>query len=732
MFSRSIIRRGALALASACAVPAAADPEGAASPAAAAIKAGPAYARGGSGKGVTIAVLDTGIAAAHPEFSAAGKLLPGYNATGSSGVFDARGHGTHVAGLLAAGRDGRGMSGVAYDARLLPIKIFSDSGGGSSAYADAGLRYAIGRAQIANLSFGTPDRYAPGAAREAVRAGLLLVAAAGNSGAAHPEWPARFAKEAWANGQIIAVGAVDARNRLADFSNRAGDAAAWYLVAPGVDLSSTHLDGRYMARSGTSMATPVVSGAAAVLKQLWPYLRAEQIAAILFATATDLGAPGVDPVYGRGLVNLEKALQPVGMVRATSRDGTPAAMRDTLLRPSSATSRLWSLAAAGSLRMIALDEFRRGYEVDLGTIVSQPAAMSLGQVFGNLDRRIDIVDRVLDNGARLTVAHERSVRPGGAAPALAPGGPQAAAASRLAGFGLVSAFASGIELAFGAGGFAARHFGLAAMPFGGADLAIPVLANPYFALAPNAAHAALARSVGGVRVAAGVLSSGLNRLQASQYGRDAIPVRTTPLPRTELALFELSRSFDGAAVSLSITRAREAGGYLGAHAGGALGFGPRVATEAVQLAGAVLAAPRLAIAGQLAYGITPGEASAGRVITDVSDTRTNAFSLALIASDRLLAGDRFSLALSQPLRSYSGRMTLDVIAAIDDSGAEVRERRSFSMVPATREVMAEANYLLPLDGNASLAYALTLRRHPNNLADAAPEKLLAVRYFRQF
>jgi hypothetical protein len=146
----------------------------------------------------------------------------------------------------------------------------------------------------------------------------------------------------------------------------------------------------------------------------------------------------------------------------------------------------------------------------------------------------------------------------------------------------------------------------------------------------------------------------------------------------------------------------------------------------------MLATPTLAIAGQFAYGVTPGNVSASRVITDLSDTRTNAFSLAVIASNRMMTGDRLSVALSQPLRAYSGRMALDVIAGIDDNGAEVRERRTFSMVPSARELMAEANYLLPIDGDASLAWALTLRRHPNNLTDAATEKLLALRYFRQF
>jgi hypothetical protein len=688
-----------------------------------AVHADAAYVLGGTGKGVTIALLDTGIFAAHPEFLLPDRLLPGYNAVdGTSNIVDMRGHGTHVAGLVAADRDGHGIFGVAYDARLLPIKIFTDQGAGSTTYADAGLRYAIGRATIVNMSFGTPGSYSPAATRDAVNAGLLLVAAAGNTGAANPEWPARFAREPWAHGQIIAVGAVDASNRIAAFSNRAGDAAPWFLVAPGVNIVSTWRDGGYAMLSGTSMATPLVSGAAALIKQLWPYLRADQVAAILFETATDLGAPGIDPVYGRGLLNIERALRPVGSVRVTGADGSGANVADTVVRPSSATSRLWTLAGSGALRIIALDDFNRGYTVDLGTAVSKPLPLSLEQVFGNLDRRIEIAENVLADGTRTSVAYET----GKASPDR----------RRMTAFALATTAADGTEWQFGTGGTATRHFGAAALALGGLDraggLALPALANPYFMLVPNGAHAAVARTVGQTRLAVAFLGTGLNDLLASQYEPEALPMRKVALPRAGLALFELSHSFGKAAIALAVVRARESGGFLGAQSSGVLSFGPLVHTDAVQLSGALLAAPHLAFAGQLAFGVTPGSSSASRVVTDLSDTRSNAFSLALVASDGMTAGDRFSMALSQPLRAYSGRMVLDVISAIDDEGNEVRERRTFSMVPDARELTGEANYLLPLGRDASLAWVLTLRRHPNNLTDAATEKLLAVRYFRQF
>src|SRR5207249_2159422 len=160
--------------------------------------------------------------------------------------------------------------------------------------------------------------------------------------------------------------AVDANNNIASFSNRAGDTAAWFLVAPGVRVASTYLNNQYAYMSGTSVSTPIVSGAAALIKQLWPTLRADQVANILFITATDLGAPGIDAVYGRGLLNVEKALQPVGTVTTSTWNGKTIKVLDTAAKPSAATSKLWSLAASGALQVVGLDDFKRDFKVDLG------------------------------------------------------------------------------------------------------------------------------------------------------------------------------------------------------------------------------------------------------------------------------------------------------------------------------------------------------------------------------
>jgi hypothetical protein len=694
------------------------------------IYASAAYSQSITGAGVTVAVLDSGIDAAHREFATPGKIAAGYNALdGSSNVNDVYGHGTHVAGLLAAARDGSGIVGVAYDARVLPIKVLSDDGAGTTAALDNGLRYAIGRASIANVSLNASQAYDSSVLQLAVRSGLLIVAAAGNDGAANPGWPARFAKEAWANNQIIAVGAVDANNRIASFSNRAGDTAQWFLVAPGVQLMSSYNNGQYQTMSGTSMATPIVSGAAALLKQMWPTLRADQIANILFVTATDLGAPGVDPVYGHGLLNIQRALQPVGLLTTTTGNGRSIVVAGAVL-PTPATSALWQLAASGNLHAVGIDGYQRNFNLDLGATVTHPAALTLDQAFGDMEGRVDVADRVLADGAHMTLAYTRQ------SPAI--GAPNAT--KRLAAFSYVTRNADGRELALGSGGMAANAFGIGALELRGTqgNLALanePALANPYFSLLPGASYAAMAQRRGGFKIRFGLLTSNANQALSPSptFQESCIPITSSSLtPKADAAMVEMSQSFDAAAFSLSVARTNETNAYLGTQASGALMLGPGAATTSVSATAAWLLTPWLALAGQASYGITPGTHNETSLITDVSDIRTNAFALALVASDRFRQGDRLGFSVSQPMRTYSGQLVLDVMSGIDGNGAPVRDRMHFSMVPTARELRTELNYQFPLAHEASLRFSALLRSHPNNMEEASSEKLLAVRYAKAF
>ena len=219
--------------------------------------------RGTTGADVTIAVIDTGIDYNHHEFK--GRIGAGYDfVDGDSIAEDANGHGTHVAGTIAAAKDGHGITGVAHDATIMPIRVLDKNGAGYLSDVIRGIRWATNNgADVINLSLGGSgySQAMADAIRHASRRGTVVVMAAGNAGGASPEYPAAHAIE-----HGIAVGAIRRDGRIAGFSNRAGSQPLDYVTAPGVDITSTLPGNRYGRYSGTSMAAPHVAGVAGLLK----------------------------------------------------------------------------------------------------------------------------------------------------------------------------------------------------------------------------------------------------------------------------------------------------------------------------------------------------------------------------------------------------------------------------------------------------------------------------------
>ena len=242
---------------------------------------------GASGAGTVVAVVDTGVDLDHREFQ--GRIVGGYDFVGNDSVADdGHGHGTHVAGIIAAANDGRGVTGAAYSASIMPIRVLDDSGSGSTTDVVAGIRFAADNgADVINLSLGGggSSRAMADAVQYASDLGSVVVMAAGNSGGSSPEYPAAYALN-----YGLAVGAVDQNGDLASFSNRSGDIVLDYVTAPGVNIYSSIPGNRYASYSGTSMATPVVSAAAAKLSAYDSSLSVEAIEDLLTGTAGNSSA----------------------------------------------------------------------------------------------------------------------------------------------------------------------------------------------------------------------------------------------------------------------------------------------------------------------------------------------------------------------------------------------------------------------------------------------------------
>jgi subtilisin len=253
------------------------------------------------GAGVKVAVIDTGIDYTHPTLKR--NIKGGHNAVDAQKAddfMDDNGHGTHVSGTIAGVGDAKGVTGVAPAVDLYGVKVLDAQGSGTVAGVIAGIQWAAdNHMDVANMSLGSDesDQSLADAVAAAAKAGLTIIAAAGNSGGpvgypgAYPE--------------CIAVSASDKDDKIASFSSFGPQVA---VIAPGVDVFSTYMGGGYKTLSGTSMATPHVTGLAALAVAAKGVRGSDAIRAALKAAASPL--PGLSPEQqGAGLVDAKKLVR---------------------------------------------------------------------------------------------------------------------------------------------------------------------------------------------------------------------------------------------------------------------------------------------------------------------------------------------------------------------------------------------------------------------------------------
>lgn len=267
-----------------------------------------------TGRGVTVAILDSGVDAAHPDL--AGQVLPGLDLVDGStdGRVDPVGHGTTVAALIAGKRDADGVVGIAPDARILPVRVLDKQ----NRYDDAsvvakGLRWAVDHgAQVVNLSLGgvTQSDVLASAIEYAAARDVVVIACTGNiaqtTGADLRVWyPARKP------GVVAVTGLRNSSSPGQDWLDRPTGDELWpgaltgpetVLSAPAASLVGAR-PGGYWRVQGTSFAAPLVTATAALVRARMPQLDAANVINHLIATASDLGLPGRDDRYGFGLVD---------------------------------------------------------------------------------------------------------------------------------------------------------------------------------------------------------------------------------------------------------------------------------------------------------------------------------------------------------------------------------------------------------------------------------------------
>lgn len=300
---------------------------------------------------VVVAVLDTGVDAAHPDL--AGKLVAGYDVLNDdASPSDDSGHGTHNAGVIAAAsNNGIGIAGLSWGTRVMPIKVLNSSGVGPDSVIARGLTRAADQgARVINMSFGssTSSRLLGVAMGYAASKGVLLVAAAGNTArTGNPViYPAAYS-------QVLAVSATDESDKVPDFSQHHPYVG---VSAPGVRIVSTFWRGsgygNYVSASGTSAAAPHVSGLAALIWSVGPSLSANRVREIIQSTADDLGSPGRDDFYGAGRINALKALLAAkpGAAPPPVAQPTPAPAPAPAPTPASLPRTVWYFAEGSTSR----------------------------------------------------------------------------------------------------------------------------------------------------------------------------------------------------------------------------------------------------------------------------------------------------------------------------------------------------------------------------------------------
>jgi subtilisin family serine protease len=259
-----------------------------------------------TGDSVTVAVIDTGVDAAHPELD--GVVAASFDALETTDGPDQ--HGTGIAGIIAAHAR---LMGTAPKVKILAVRAFA-AGKGSTFSVVKGLDWAVSQnARVINMSFAGPSDPLFARTLSAARGkGAILVAAAGNGGAkAKPLYPA-------ADRGVIAVTATDADDKLFAMANRGAHIA---VAAPGVDILMPAPGSGYWVSTGTSMAAAHVSGVAALILERWPRLDGEALRKLLASTARDLGPKGRDDEFGAGLIDAYQAVTALG---ARTSEAAPA------------------------------------------------------------------------------------------------------------------------------------------------------------------------------------------------------------------------------------------------------------------------------------------------------------------------------------------------------------------------------------------------------------------------
>ncbi|MBI1250288.1 MAG: S8 family serine peptidase [Alphaproteobacteria bacterium] len=679
------------------------------------INAEAAWAAGYTGAGVTVGVIDDGIDPTHPELQ--GRVSPDSVdiVAGRNALTTSLSHGSELASLIAGNFNSAQTVGVAYGATILAVR--ADNGNESfndNTLADA-LNYAVAHGvDIVNFSLGKSSPVSASfqtAIDNATANGVIIVMSAGNdggSGATQVNYPAFLATNpAISRGLLLVAGGLNENGSINTISNPPGSAINWYLSAPGWQVvvpdhgppgavpgfqtcgAAAGLPSNLCEIQGTSYASPQVAGALALLREAFPGLTPAQLVDLALTSARDAGAPGVDPLYGRGIIDVARAMAPAGSLSMPTAAGGSV----NLLAPVGVAGPAFgdAFANADAWRAAAFDAYGRRYDVSLATRWLQEAPRLASEV--------------------PPLWREANAQAFKASFAAMDDGAPDSLAARMPNNGRD---ALRIHAPLGAG--FALDWSANAPP---SSTSAWTSAPAYLGMAPAESALTLTRAFGEHVQLALLTQSGsadLGAFGASQ--RDA----------TSLGL---QWRGDATALSLAVGSLREQGSALGLAWDPVWGAQSDAETRFAGLSGQWRLGAEWSLSANAAFGAT--RLAANRWVSAdgalVSTSAEAALRWALVPAawrDRGVDG-ALELSLSQPLRIERGAMIATLPAADDYGIAHLRfEPRTISAVPSGREIDLRAAYLLWSTGALSARVEATRRFSPGHRADAAPADELSI------
>ncbi len=689
------------------------------------IEANALYANGASGESVIVAVIDSGIDANHNEFTGRISAASYDIVNNSSNITDDNGHGTFVAGIIAANFGSGNVHGVAYNAEILAIDATSNDGFFYDNNTAAAIRYAVdNHAQVINMSLGGFGNSLTinSALQYAADNGVAVVIATGNHscrsnptgsgcsyGAVAPiSEPAQEAGNPTYTGHIIAVGATDENGNVSDYSSScAAYDTAFCLVAPGDNIYSTLPGSNYGTGSGTSFATPHVAGAIALLKDAFPNLTMAQAVQIVLASATDRGATSpsfsdYDSNYGNGLLNIAAAMGPAGSL-STSVNGNiitentqmnlSAAMGDSL-------SREYAFA-----NMVLYDNYQRAYRSDITKYINNSSTNNVflanftdidasddlqiaSSTFGNLTTSLSykpVIEETFQNPLNENISFNASYD--------------------IANKGRVG-------FSTGSGNHTVSGFDFASQTKDEFLLTDHAL-TPLGFLTSNGQGISLSQ-----RYKEWNLSYGLSSANLENSENFAAEVK-------------IDRRFvNGLSLGISGSLVMENGGFLGTTGTGAFNSDYNGQTLGFT-AGAGYQHKNLTLYGQFTSAYTNVKTTELALLTDFSRLRAQSLSAGMRLRNIVTPRDNLSITIAKPLRVVSGHATLNGEVADSGKTSTTTDTR-VDFTPSGSQTNIELGYHSVTKSGASWGVGLAYVINPNHDSTIADQIAFGARYLISF